>query len=112
MNDTQAATAEPTAKAEVLSLKTLDKRMKALEEIVRSIQHRTATRAIEENVQATQHALLYLMEYCLYNEGRDRHYGPKPHERVREIRRLADQTRKEIANGFAPDHRPDPVESA
>lgn len=103
MSDTPAATAEPTAKAEVLSLKTLDKRMKSIEE--------ASQKAMEDRLCSTQHSLLYLMEYCLYNEGRDRHYGPKPHERVREIRRLADQTRKEIANGFAPDNRPDLVES-
>lgn len=98
MSDTPAATAELTAKTEVLSLKTLDKRMRALEYAVTFYDKRMT--ALEKNLRSTQHALLYLMEYCMYNEGRDRHYGPKPHDRIREIRRLADQTRKEIANGF------------
>ena len=101
MSETKAAEAledmTVTATAEVqtavLSLKTLDKRMQSVEERVRSVQH----------------SMLYLMEYCLFNEGRDRHYGPKPNERIREIRRLADTTRKEIANGFTTDHRPDTV---
>lgn len=51
--------------------------------------------------------LLYAVEYLLFNEGRDRHYGPKPHPRINEMRRQADGLKRDLANGVPQDDRPD-----
>lgn len=50
--------------------------------------------------------LVYFAEYALWNEGRDRHAGPKPSGKIAEIRRQVDGLRKRMANGFTTNDRP------
>ena len=64
--------------------------------------------AIELMLGDVMRMLVYHAEYALWSEGRDRFAGPKPNDRLRELRRQCDDMRKAIANGFTTNDRPDP----
>ena len=63
---------------------------------------------IERVIGDVARMLVYRAEYALWSEGRDRFSGPRPHDKLRELRRQCDDMRKALANGFTTNDRPDP----
>lgn len=122
MSDATTEANAPTNESK-LSLKSLNDRMLDLEGVISSMevagvdelmvrfeQELSNREALfSEAVREMMRMLVYFAEYALWNEGRDRHAGPKPSGKIAELRRLTDGMRKRMANGFTTNARTDPA---
>lgn len=54
----------------------------------------------QEIVRGTAKLAIFLGQYILKLEGRDRCCGPKPHDKITELHRQIDALQRDMANGF------------
>ena len=104
-------TKAPTKLANTLELKELPEGAEEMREVIAAHAReiiRAEMSVLQSFLKDVARLLQYHVEYALWSEGRDRFSGPRPHDKLRELRRQCDDLRKALANGFTTNDRPDP----